>query len=1175
MRIHTQGFKDQIKELGREIDSTITYGDNTILAEQLFNISTIINGNILKSAMKELHFESSIEISLYTVLKYEFGLKVSDKYEYLDYGNYIVKNIEYNEDTKTYSYTCYDNMLFSMKEYNKLQNGIFPMTIREFLTNLCLDCGLVFKNTNDTFANYDKVIQSDLYANLGYTYRDIFDELSQVTASTICVDSNNMVEVRYINETNDTIDAEYLKDVNVTFGKKYGPINSIVLSRSAESDNVYLQDEDSVSINGLCELKIIDNQIMNDNNRSDYLPDILSKLNGLEYYLNDYTSTGIMYYELCDKYNVKIGENIYNCILFNDEQKITQGLVEDIYTEVPNETETDYKKADKTDKKINQAYLIVDKQLGEIRGNVKKVETTVENITTTTQTSTGGNNLYITDSLESNALEYCIEGKCEQETRSGRNLYNFRDVFSITEGVTVDEDGWITVNYDNTNGTAIVYKNYYTNNLDLKTNAKYNIIMEVKSVSGTGNICIVSEYNSAGQFTSTAGYSFANLKANSIKTSIKTTKTSFDGGYSGLRTYCDFPIGANGSITFRLSVLEDLTVTSDTFEYEEHGGSPSPDYPSEIKTVPSIRNLFDASLFEEFTSDFKYIDLQLKPNTKYTMSSNIPRSSNNYGNVFFYSTNSSASTGLSDVTVGISRTITTTDDGIGRIAYRDSLNEYSNETTDYWYMIEEGSIVHDYVPYGTWAKVKITNEDNTQEKEVLIDLSKPNIFDNSLFVQGTPYDSTPTTRTSAFMKKVVSGETFTIKSNNSNLVFAIGFSDSNVQGNTTGINESGWVTDNQYTITSTKEGYLWVNIRYSDNSTITPSDIKTSDFVLYEGYDNYYELCSIGDIKDTLDIVNGTLTKRIDKVILNGSEFNWVASVFNNNLTDVIGFRLNLQTTNLLCDTFTLYNANYLWSANKEGVGIGSNYLAFYIKRSLLSSEDINGFKTWLSENPVTVYYELKELQQITLPIVNIPLFDGINHITLVDSLEISTSIKYLRNTPISSEYATNQQLDITNSNLSETTTKTNQNATDINETNANLNNNYYNKEQIDVMNTSTEQIITEIRNEVEMTTTATDLQISIIQEQLTNGVTSVRTETGYTFDKDGLKIQKEDSEMSSVLDNDGLAVKRDEEEVLTVRSSGVETENLKVRTYFTIGNNTRVEDYKGGTGFFYIGGAE
>lgn len=386
MRAHTQEFKEQIKELGREIDSRITFDDNVITSEELFSVSPIINGEILKSAMKELDFESSVQVPLYTILKYEFGLKVKDKYEYINYGDFIVYSSEYNEDTKSYQYTCYDVMLFSMKEYTSLQNGIFPMTVRDYITNLCLDCGLVFKNITDTFANYDKVIQSDLYANLGYTYRDIFDELSAVTASTICSDSNNLIEVRYITEINDTIDEEYLKDINVKFGEKYGPVNSIVLSRGAESDNIYLRDEESINTNGLCEIKIVDNQIMNNNNRSDYLPAILEKLNGLEYYLNDFTSTGILYYELCDRYNVKIGEKTYNCVLFNDEVKISQGLTEDIYTVRPEKTTTDYTKSDKTDRKINQAYLIVDKQNKTIESVVSQTEGQNQKISQLTQT---------------------------------------------------------------------------------------------------------------------------------------------------------------------------------------------------------------------------------------------------------------------------------------------------------------------------------------------------------------------------------------------------------------------------------------------------------------------------------------------------------------------------------------------------------------------------------------------------------------------------------------------------------------------------------------------------------------------------------------------------------------------------------------------------------------------
>ena len=391
MKIHTQTYKEQIKELGREIDSRIIFGETVITSEELFSISPVTNADLLKSVMKQLNFESSIQVPQYTVIKYQFGLKINDSYEYIDFGNYIVYSSEYNEDTSTYEHTCYDSMLFSMKDYTTLKSvsilgKTFPMSVRDYLTCLCTDIGLVFKNSNDIFANYDKIISSDLYANLGYTYRDIFDELSQVTASNICIDSNDMLEVRYINDTNDIIDDEYLKDINVKFGEKYGPINSVVLSRSSESDNVYLQDEQSVTTNGLCEIKISDNQIMNNNDRSDYLPDILSTLNGLEYYLNDFTSTGIMYYELCDKYNVKIGENTYSCVLFNDEPKITQGLVENIYTERPKESVTDYTKADKTDRKINRTTLIVDKQNQKIQSVIEQTNEQNQKIAQVSQT---------------------------------------------------------------------------------------------------------------------------------------------------------------------------------------------------------------------------------------------------------------------------------------------------------------------------------------------------------------------------------------------------------------------------------------------------------------------------------------------------------------------------------------------------------------------------------------------------------------------------------------------------------------------------------------------------------------------------------------------------------------------------------------------------------------------
>lgn len=144
--------------------------------------------------------------------------------------------------------------------------------------------------------------------------------------------------------------------------KSIGPINSIVLARAGESDKIYKKDQNSIELNGLCELMIKENQFMNFNDRVDYLQELSEKLFGVEYYLNDFVSTGIMYYDLLDMYNVEIFGKTYNCLMLNDEQNITQGLEENIHTDRPEKSETDYKKADTTDRKINQTNFIVDKQ---------------------------------------------------------------------------------------------------------------------------------------------------------------------------------------------------------------------------------------------------------------------------------------------------------------------------------------------------------------------------------------------------------------------------------------------------------------------------------------------------------------------------------------------------------------------------------------------------------------------------------------------------------------------------------------------------------------------------------------------------------------------------------------------------------------------------------------------
>lgn len=155
----------------------------------------------------------------------------------------------------------------------------------------------------------------------------------------------------------------------------------------------------------------------------------------------------------------------------------------------------------------------------------------------------------------------------------GNNLYNCLDTNLVSNGISVDGDGFITVTCDNTNGTSTKFFNYTTNNLRLKSNTQYTIVIEIKDITGTGIIKPVSirentDETFEGQFKEEISYSFDDLESNVIKISSKISRNSFDNvTNSGLRTYVAFRPGETGKIKFRLSVIENRNITTDNFLY--------------------------------------------------------------------------------------------------------------------------------------------------------------------------------------------------------------------------------------------------------------------------------------------------------------------------------------------------------------------------------------------------------------------------------------------------------------------------------------------------------------------------------------------------------------------------------------------------------------------------------
>lgn len=113
---------------------------------------------------------------------------------------------------------------------------------------------------------------------------------------------------------------------------------------------------------------------------------------------------------------------------------------------------------------------------------------------------------------------------------------------------------------------------------------------------------------------------------------------------------------------------------------------------------------------------------------------------------------------------------------------------------------------------------------------------------------------------------------------------------------------------------------------------------------------------------------------------------------------------------------------------------------------------------------------------------------------------------------------------------------------------------------------------ITSLSNQVAASMTSEEVSLQIQSEISNINIGRVTTSTGYTFNEDGLTIEKSDSEMSTQITDDGMTVYKNDEAVLTANNVGVDAVNLHATTYLIVGNNSRFEDYGDNrTGCFFI----
>jgi len=392
MKSVSPGFKKEVVTPGKRQKAVVTLGGAELSIDSL-SFST--DGNLFKSIMRSCEFDSfdSGIISGQTI-NAKWGLEVSDQYELIDFGDFVVKETNDDRTTDMYSSLCYDFMIYFMQDYQDLPIE-YPCTLKEYLQALCEACGVLL--ANESFFHDDLSVPMDYFSGLGITYRDILDQIAEVTCSTIFIKEGKLY-LSELNDTNEILDPSLMK--SVTIKDEFKPLNSFVLARSPQiGDDVYrpiTKPED------LSELAFTNNQFL-DKRRDEVIDRMFAKLEGLTFWTFDCEELGAGYFDPCDLVTVvDLQENIFKCLIINTNFKINDGAQESLSSTIPEQSTTRYKYATTIEKNLRQTEIIVNKQENTITsitmeqsGLNQRLSQLIQDVTglENTVSSTGGNNL--------------------------------------------------------------------------------------------------------------------------------------------------------------------------------------------------------------------------------------------------------------------------------------------------------------------------------------------------------------------------------------------------------------------------------------------------------------------------------------------------------------------------------------------------------------------------------------------------------------------------------------------------------------------------------------------------------------------------------------------------------------------------------------------------------------
>ena len=192
---------------------------------------------------------------------------------------------------------------------------------------------------------------------------------------------------------------------------------------------------------------------------------------------------------------------------------------------------------------------------------------------------------------------------------------------------------------------------------------------------------------------------------------------------------------------------------------------------------------------------------------------------------------------------------------------------------------------------------------------------------------------------------------------------------------------------NDVTVVTLNSATRFIKFRTTDTSKAT--DLTTLFQLEYGSINSSYEpyksniltvneeveLRGIGDVRDELDCLTGEVVERIKERVFNGSE-KWAQNGVHSDgsYRHICNMYTDAKSSSVyvMCDKIGFADVN-----SSTGAGMTSDINIIKTtskgKIQIATTKDINEFKAWLTENPVTIQYQLatESIKTVDLMITN------------------------------------------------------------------------------------------------------------------------------------------------------------------------------------------------------------